>query len=55
MTTIQIYNSDAEKLHEAASKIHVTIATLIEWLVEEGLDEIVKEEEARECGFCIRS
>ena len=44
MTNIQIYNTDAEKLNEAAAKVGESVATVIEWLVEENLDDLVKEQ-----------
>ena len=43
MTNIQIYNTDAEKLNEAAAKVGESVATVIEWLVEENLDDIVND------------
>ena len=44
MTAIEVSQRDAEKLEEAALKIGISIANLIEWLVEENLDRIVEEE-----------
>ena len=44
MTNIQIYNTDAEKLNEAAAKVGESVATVIEWLIEENLDDLVKEQ-----------
>lgn len=46
MTNIQIYSDDAEKLNEAAAKIGESVATLIEWLIEENLDDLVAEVKA---------
>lgn len=44
MTDIRIYDSDAEKLNEASAKIGESIATVIEWLIEENLDDLVESE-----------
>lgn len=44
MTNITIYDTDAEKLNEAAAKVGESVATVIEWLVEENLDDLVKEQ-----------
>ena len=44
MTNIQIYDTEAEKLNEAAAKGGDSVATVIEWLVEENLDDLVKEQ-----------
>ena len=44
MTDIRIYTDDAEKLNEAAAKVGESVATVIEWLVEENLDDLVKEQ-----------
>ena len=41
MTNIAIYTDDAEKLNEAAAKVGESVATVIEWLVEENLDDTV--------------
>lgn len=43
MTNVMIYDDDADKLNEAAATIGETVATIIEWLIEEHLDEIVEE------------
>ena len=43
MTEIRIYDHEAERLNEAAAKIGESVATIIEWLVEENLDEVVEE------------
>ena len=43
MTTITIYDTEAERLNEAAAKVGESVATVIEWLVEENLDELVKD------------
>ena len=43
MTEILVYDSEAEKLNEAAAKLGETVATIIEWLVEENLDQIVED------------
>ena len=45
MTEITINDYEARKLEEASDRLGVTIAQLIEWLVEESLDEIVEEME----------
>lgn len=44
MTNIQIYDTEAERLNEAAAKVGESVATVIEWLVEENLDNLVKEQ-----------
>lgn len=44
MTSIQIYDTEAERLNEAAAKVGESVATVIEWLVEENLDDLVKEQ-----------
>ena len=44
MTNITIYDTEAEKLNEAAAKVGENVATVIEWLVEENLDDLVKEQ-----------
>ena len=44
MTDIQIYDTEAERLNEAAAKVGESVATVIEWLVEENLDDLVKEQ-----------
>jgi len=44
MTNIAIYSDDAKKLNEAAAKVGESVATVIEWLVEENLDDLVKEQ-----------
>ena len=44
MTDIRIYDSDSEKLNEAAAKIGESVATVIEWLIEENLDDLVESE-----------
>lgn len=41
MTNIQIYDTEAERLNEAAAKVGESVATVIEWLVEENLDDLV--------------
>ena len=41
---IRIYDTEAEKLNEAAAKVGESVATVIEWLVEENLDDLVKEQ-----------
>ena len=45
MTEIEVYDYEARKLEEASDRLDVTIAQLIEWLVEEALDTIVEEME----------
>ena len=44
MTTITIYDTEAERLNKAAAKVGESVATVIEWLVEENLDDLVKEQ-----------
>lgn len=44
MTNITIYDTEAERLNEAAAKVGESVATVIEWLVEENLEELVKEQ-----------
>jgi len=44
MINITIYDTEAERLNEAAAKVGESVATVIEWLVEENLDELVKEQ-----------
>ena len=44
MTNIAIYDTEAERLNEAAAKVGESVATVIEWLVEEHLEELVKEQ-----------
>ena len=44
MTNITIYDTEAERLNEAATKVGESVATVIEWLVEENLDDLVKEQ-----------
>ena len=44
MTDVRIYDRDAEKLNEASAKIGESIATVIEWLIEENLDALVESE-----------
>ena len=44
MKDITINDYDARRLEEAAEKTKVSIATIIEWLVEENLDEIIESE-----------
>lgn len=44
MTNITIYDTEAKRLNEAAAKVGESVATVIEWLVEENLDELVKEQ-----------
>ena len=41
MTDIRIYDTDAEKLNVAAAKVGESVATVIEWLIEEHLDATV--------------
>ena len=41
MTNITIYDTEAERLNEAAAKVGESVATVIEWLVEENLDDLV--------------
>lgn len=41
MTNITIYDTEAKRLNEAAAKVGESVATVIEWLVEENLDELV--------------
>ena len=41
MTNITIYDTEAERLNEAAAKVGESVATVIEWLVEENLDDTV--------------
>lgn len=41
--SIPIYSDDAEKLNEAAAKVGESVATVIEWLVEKTLDDLVKD------------
>lgn len=41
MTNITIYDTEAERLNEAAAKVGESVATVIEWLVEEYLDDTV--------------
>lgn len=43
MTQIQIYDSDSERLNEASEKVGESVATVLEWLIEEHLDELVKD------------
>ena len=43
MTNITIYDTEAERLNEAAAKVGESVATVIEWLVEENLDDVVKD------------
>lgn len=45
MTEIEVYDYEARKLEEASDRLGVTIAQVVEWLVEESLDEIVEEME----------
>ena len=42
MTDIRVYDSDHEKLNLAASKAGESVATIIEWLIEEHLDDLIK-------------
>ena len=44
MTSIQIYDTDAEKLNEAAAKVGESVATVLEWLIEEHLAETIGED-----------
>ena len=44
MTTITIYDTEAKRLNEAAAKVGESVATVIEWLVEEYLDDLEKEQ-----------
>lgn len=44
MTDITIYDTEAKRLNEAAAKVGESVATVIEWLVEENLDDLVKEQ-----------
>ena len=44
MTSITIYDTEAKRLNEAAAKVGESVATVIEWLVEENLDDLVKEQ-----------
>ena len=44
MTSITIYDTEAERLNEAAEKVGESVATVIEWLVEENLDNLIKEQ-----------
>lgn len=44
MTNITIYDTEAKRLEEAAAKVGESVATVIEWLVEENLDDLVKEQ-----------
>ena len=58
MTDIQIYDTEAERLNEAAAKVGESVATVIEWLVEEFLDDTVddvlgKPKRGAECKFCV--
>ena len=41
MTNITIYDTEAKRLNEAAEKVGESVATVIEWLVEENLDDTV--------------
>lgn len=41
MTSITIYDTEAERLNEAAAKVGESVVTVIEWLVEENLDDLV--------------
>ena len=43
MKKIEVYDYDAQKLLEAARKCDVTIADIIEWLVESHLDDVIDE------------
>ena len=42
MTDIRVYDSDHEKLNLAASKVGESVATIIEWLIEEHLEDLIK-------------
>ena len=41
MTNITIYDTETERLNEAAEKVGESVATVIEWLVEEDLDDLM--------------
>ena len=43
MTNITIYDTEAERLNEAAEKVGESVATVIEWLVEENLEDTVND------------
>ena len=45
-TEIRVNTSEAERLEEAAEILGTTIANIVEWLVEENLDELVRQEGA---------
>ena len=41
MTNITIYDTEVKRLNEAAEKVGESVATVVEWLVEENLDDLV--------------
>ena len=43
-TEIQVNTIEAERLEEAAELLGTTIANIVEWLVEEHLDDLIREE-----------
>lgn len=45
-TDIRVKTAEAERLEEASKVLGTTIANIVEWLVEENLDELVRQEGA---------
>lgn len=45
MREIRVCDYDADKIEAAAERLDVTVAEIIEWLVEDALDRVIKEVE----------